>query len=474
MSGLRKSLRKGKMKKESRSMSQPSGLEANSDELKVKKGFTYYLKPWKWKKQKSAAAVITATTTTAVNNHHDDDADGEPRRNSAPTTPTKNEQFELPSKQTANNTEETTKPINEINQPPVIPKQRPPGPALDMSQITRELDARFKPNRSSDHQQNPVMDQQPSRNIRRHLPQGNHHTNHQSSQNQPNNTTNTTQQQSQNLNISSSSTLTKNTTSKIKFAPSGDIHKTYVPNSLPRGGGGGDSLKKKKNGPAPAPPNEGDNGKTNEEDDPAEKFRRDVKRITSHRNRPDYDDSEDEGTIQWKNEAPAAENPSGSSNPDDLAFKIARRDTIARKEEITNLQQKATSRDMQTRKNDIEKALSRRLSQRPSIEELKERNICRIKSEKQEKEDRELIKKELSRRLSQRPNVEVLKKKKILKFEEYVDVYEVPNVERKADKPWTKLTPEDKASIRKELNEYKATEMQVHEKSKHHTRFHRP
>ena len=90
------------------------------------------------------------------------------------------------------------------------------------------------------------------------------------------------------------------------------------------------------------------------------------------------------------------------------------------------------------------------------MEELKERNICRIKSEKQEKEERELIKKELSRRLSQRPNVEVLKKKKILKFEEYVDVYEVPNgYDRKADKPWTKLTPEDKASIRKELNEYK-------------------
>ena len=69
--------------------------------------------------------------------------------------------------------------------------------------------------------------------------------------------------------------------------------------------------------------------------------------------------------------------------------------------------------------------------------------------------DKEKIKKELSRRLSQRPNVEVLKKKKILKFEEYVDVYEVTNYERKAEKPWTKLTPEDKANIRKELNEYK-------------------
>ena len=110
----------------------------------------------------------------------------------------------------------------------------------------------------------------------------------------------------------------------------------------------------------------------------------------------------------------------------------------------------------------IELALSRRLSQRPSIEELKARNICRNKSEKQEKEDREKIKKELSRRLSQRPNVEVLKKKKILKFEEYVDVYEVPNIERKAEKPWTKLTPQDKADIRKELNEYKVKYSLIH------------
>ena len=77
---------------------------------------------------------------------------------------------------------------------------------------------------------------------------------------------------------------------QIKFAPSGDIHKTYVPNSLPRGGGGGDSLKKtKKNGPGQAPTGP-PNGPTNsverdnaDEDDPAEKFRRDVKRITSHR-----------------------------------------------------------------------------------------------------------------------------------------------------------------------------------------------
>ena len=61
---------------------------------------------------------------------------------------------------------------------------------------------------------------------------------------------------------------------QIKFAPSGDIHKTYVPNSLPRNNG--DSLKKK-NGPAPPPSSKDD------PEDPAEKFRRDVERITTHR-----------------------------------------------------------------------------------------------------------------------------------------------------------------------------------------------
>lgn len=40
----------------------------------------------------------------------------------------------------------------------------------------------------------------------------------------------------------------------------------------------------------------------------------------------------------------------------------------------------------------------------------------------------------------------------------------------RADKPWTRLTPKDKASIRKELNEFKEFEMEVHEDSKVYTR----
>ena len=43
--------------------------------------------------------------------------------------------------------------------------------------------------------------------------------------------------------------------------------------------------------------------------------------------------------------------------------------------------------------------------------------------------------------------------------------------DRRADKPWTRLTPRDKAAIRKELNDFKSTEMEVHEDSRHLTRF---
>lgn len=43
--------------------------------------------------------------------------------------------------------------------------------------------------------------------------------------------------------------------------------------------------------------------------------------------------------------------------------------------------------------------------------------------------------------------------------------------DRRADKPWTRLTQKDKAAIRKELNEFKSSEMAVHEDSRHLTRW---
>lgn len=74
------------------------------------------------------------------------------------------------------------------------------------------------------------------------------------------------------------------------------------------------------------------------------------------------------------------------------------------------------------------------------------------------------------KQLSFRPTIEDLKKRKIIKFSEYVEVTKAHDYDRKAEKPWCFLTPADKAEIRKELNEFKSSEMEVHESSKFMTR----
>ncbi|GCB82448.1 hypothetical protein scyTo_0021614, partial [Scyliorhinus torazame] len=116
----------------------------------------------------------------------------------------------------------------------------------------------------------------------------------------------------------------------------------------------------------------------------------------------------------------------------------------------------------------------RRLSQRPTAEELEQRNILKNKDEEQHEAEKREIKRRLTRKLSQRPTVAELQARKILRFHEYVEVTDAHDYDRRADKPWTKLTPADKAAIRKELNEFKSTEMEVHEESRMYTRFHRP
>lgn len=55
-------------------------------------------------------------------------------------------------------------------------------------------------------------------------------------------------------------------------------------------------------------------------------------------------------------------------------------------------------------------------------------------------------------------------------FADYAEVIEAESFDRTADKPWTRLRPEDKASIRKELNEFKKNEMAVHPESEYMTR----
>ncbi|XP_052442451.1 phosphatase and actin regulator 1 isoform X3 [Carassius gibelio] len=167
-----------------------------------------------------------------------------------------------------------------------------------------------------------------------------------------------------------------------------------------------------------------------------------------------------------------------------LALRILRKDSLAiklsnrpskRELEDKNILQMMSDQERIESRQQIGTKLTRRLSQRPSAEELEQRNILKPRNEQEELEEKRELKKRLSRKLSQRPTVEELREAKILiRFSDYVEVAEAQDYDRRADKPWTRLTAADKAAIRKELNEFKSTEMEVHESSRHLTRFHRP
>ncbi|XP_076627819.1 phosphatase and actin regulator 2 isoform X12 [Colletes latitarsis] len=166
-----------------------------------------------------------------------------------------------------------------------------------------------------------------------------------------------------------------------------------------------------------------------------------------------------------------------------LAAKIARKESLSlklslrpdRQELINrNILQLQSDNERQETKEAIGAKLIRRLSMRPTQEELEERNILKKQSPAEEKKQKEEKKRYLLRKLSFRPTVEELKEKKIIRFNDYIEVTQAHEYDRRADKPWTRLTPKDKAAIRKELNEFKSSEMAVHENSRHLTRFHRP
>lgn len=54
----------------------------------------------------------------------------------------------------------------------------------------------------------------------------------------------------------------------------------------------------------------------------------------------------------------------------------------------------------------------------------------------------------ISLQLSQRPTVEELRQAKILiRFSDYVEVSDAQDYDRRADKPWTRLTAADKVSL---------------------------
>ncbi|NP_001289564.1 phosphatase and actin regulator 1 isoform X3 [Mus musculus] len=198
---------------------------------------------------------------------------------------------------------------------------------------------------------------------------------------------------------------------------------------------------------------------------------------------PDYEDSP---CLYGREEEEEEEDEDDDASlyTSSLAMKVCRKDSLAiklsnrpskRELEEKNILPRQTDEERLELRQQIGTKLTRRLSQRPTAEELEQRNILKPRNEQEEQEEKREIKRRLTRKLSQRPTVEELRERKILiRFSDYVEVADAQDYDRRADKPWTRLTAADKAAIRKELNEFKSTEMEVHELSRHLTRFHRP
>ncbi|XP_026096816.1 phosphatase and actin regulator 4A isoform X6 [Carassius auratus] len=199
-----------------------------------------------------------------------------------------------------------------------------------------------------------------------------------------------------------------------------------------------------------------------------------------HANSDDEDGGSDsDGPILYRDDDEEDEDVPMSG----LALRVKRKDTLALKLERQLEKEQSPDQENITWNNKeqweavrskIGTALTRRLSQRPTAQELEQRNILLAKNEADRRAERSEIKRRLTRKLSQRPTVAELQARKILRFHEYVESTHAQDYDRRADKPWTKLTPADKAAIRKELNEFKSSEMEVHVESRIYTRFHRP
>ncbi|XP_059879609.1 phosphatase and actin regulator 1 isoform X2 [Delphinus delphis] len=191
----------------------------------------------------------------------------------------------------------------------------------------------------------------------------------------------------------------------------------------------------------------------------------------------DYEDS----SCLYTREGEEDEDDDSSLYTSSLAMKVCRKDSLAiklsnrpskRELEEKNILPRQTDEERLELRQQIGTKLTRRLSQRPTAEELEQRNILKPRNEQEEQEEKREIKRRLTRKLSQRPTVEELRERKILiRFSDYVEVADAQDYDRRADKPWTRLTAADKAAIRKELNEFKSTEMEVHELSRHLTRL---
>ncbi|MGH0116178.1 UNVERIFIED_CONTAM: hypothetical protein FKN15_074819 [Acipenser sinensis] len=147
-----------------------------------------------------------------------------------------------------------------------------------------------------------------------------------------------------------------------------------------------------------------------------------------------------------------------------LALKVCRKDSLAiklcnrpSKQELEekNIIPMQTDEERLELRQQIGTKLTRRLSQRPTAEELEQRNILKPRNDQEEQDERRELKRRLSRKLSQRPTVEELREKRILiRFSDYVELADAQDYDRRADKPWTRLTAADKVLIRGETSKW--------------------
>jgi len=154
---------------------------------------------------------------------------------------------------------------------------------------------------------------------------------------------------------------------------------------------------------------------------------------------------------------------------------VQRNDSLARY--LNDRSASSPIKPVEERKNEretIETKLERKLSLRPKPEDLQARNILRAKTAAELNEEKEEKKRYLIRKLSFRPSIQELRDRKIIRFCDYIEMSECDDVDRRGEKPWTRLTPRDKQLIRRELNEYKSSEMEIHPESTKYTRFHPP
>eukprot|EP01136_Pigoraptor_vietnamica_P032035 Opistho-1_new@93379 len=146
-----------------------------------------------------------------------------------------------------------------------------------------------------------------------------------------------------------------------------------------------------------------------------------------------------------------------------------------------NIVTDSTDEEKQAAQERLERKLQNHLATRPERTDLIERNILKGQNvspnlfESQESLKWANTVDILNNAMKRRPSIAELEERNILiNFRDTVDVgttFTPGEYDRKVEKTWTKLTAKDKVEIKRELNEFKR-EMEVHEASKHMTRFH--